>query len=97
MKPLEIPPVPEPKEVPGDRGFDAINRWTEDVVARGELGWQTAQREAALADELAEALESLESLFDKMEKGFDYPAEVRFAARDAAKAAIQSHKEARNG
>ncbi len=92
---LVVPPMPDGWLPEND--LNGLIFSVDPICDWGSLGWQTAQREAALADELAVALESLESLFDKMEKGFDYPAEVRFAARDAAKAAIQSHKEARNG
>ena len=78
-----------------EKRMDKIAQHREEAEREIVVLRRTAQRESALADDLAEALESLESLFDKMEKGFDYPAEVRFAARDAVKAAIQSYKEAR--
>ena len=93
MTKLVVPPMPH--ECREDGSLKGAPQYICELGAWGQKCLATAQREAALADELAEALESLESLFDKMEKGFDYPAEVRFAAGDAAKAAIQSHKEAR--
>ena len=92
MTKLVVPPMPSPAHLAittDNFGRIALAR----IIDHDQEGWQTAQLESALADELAEALEGIESIFDKVEKGFDYPAEVRFAARDAARCAIQSHKE----
>jgi hypothetical protein len=102
MTKLVVPPMPEfpnPKLL-GQRKPDSmlmaeLEVWVEKIIAHSELGWQTAQREATLADELAEALEGLRVSFlsrlgDRENEEWD----TNFCN---AMKALSKHKEARNG
>ena len=83
MTKLVVPPMPDgwlPEDDP-----DGVIFSVDPICDWGSLGWQTAHREAALADELAEALRGILH-------GEDVD-EMRRIAFDAH----AKHKEARNG
>ena len=91
---LVVPPMPEVEKTEAEGNLvlqmycTAVENWGQECAA-------IAQREAALADELAEALERLSYNFDLILAGKP----VRDVAETKAEvnAAIRSHKEARNG
>ena len=53
MNKLVVPPMPN------IGAFFYPENYQEALVAWGSIGWQTAQRESALADKLVEALEKV--------------------------------------
>lgn len=77
MTKLVVPPMPTYKDA-------ELSDW-------GFMGWQTAQREAALADELAEALHNL------MSHKYEVDYSLYLAAKMKAAEVLSKHKEARNG
>lgn len=109
MTKLVVPPMPEVyTEADTEAQLDAVRVYRLDELrAYARTGWQTAQREAALADELAEALEKASDCFRELVPSTTSGYKPnRLAKRglelssDALRtytAARQMNKEARNG
>ena len=89
MNNLVVPPMPEPSTKDFAQG--RIQSW-------GSTGWQTTQREAALADELAKALERARKMLGPHSMHPDAEGMLMIdCALRTYTAARQMHKEARNG
>lgn len=98
MTKLVVPPVPEVERVgPSDFVVASVAISSlDDLEAWGSLGWQTAQREAALADELAEALERIKG-HTCADVAPGTPSPDPLWINFIATRALTKHKEARNG
>lgn len=100
---LVVPPMPEVyTEADTEAQLDAVRVYRLDELrAYARTGWQTAQREAALVDDLAEALEDQECRchFEPIDGNWAVvpPTCTRCAALAKHAAARQMNKEARNG
>ena len=83
MTKLVVPPMP--------RSIGMISKHLEEW---GSTGWQTAQREAALADELAEALKRAKKMLGPHSLN---PDAEGYLMVECALDRFAKHKEARNG
>ena len=92
-----VPPMPEVERSEAE-GNLVLQMYCTALENWGLEGWQTAQREAALADELAEALEELQALVrGECPSLLDGDRGGLSRLDLAIDSALSEHKEARNG